>query len=167
PQDLMPSIWNKQIEIGFDPYGVMEHIRQESKSFMYDFNAKELDKWRSNFFANYYDLYRSLKRQEYYQAMHMMDTLRWLMVSGWMMEEDHVPNNYLDWSKVEGKRSMLKQDQIEKLISWDVTRNQSVIQLASISIIQEFKELHARLCKKASVSENSEWIEKVLQQVIE
>ncbi|HAX72123.1 MAG TPA: hypothetical protein DCY20_01225 [Firmicutes bacterium] len=165
PQDLCPSIWNKKIEISYDPYGMVEHIHSASKSFMYDLNEREINHWRTKFFATYHDLYRSVNRKESFKAMHDLNELRWLMATGWMMEQGVLPNNYLEWSNIEGERSSLSQAQVDQLKKWDLTSDLEHIITTAKGIKDEFVKLHHTLCRKASVVENKEWVHQVLNQV--
>ncbi len=70
-----------------------------------------------------------------------------------------------DWSKYEGNRSSFEEWQLELLESWGCGRNPKDIVHVMGKIIQEFKQVHKRLCEKLNFKENREWIDEILNLV--
>ena len=67
-KEIQPSIDYKKIIIVDDPYGIMTYVSEESKNLQYTLSFEDLDSWRTKFFSNYYEFYRSFYVDESYKA---------------------------------------------------------------------------------------------------
>lgn len=165
PKDLKPSIHYKEIEVVYDPYGLMEYVSEVSDKSAVHLNYELLDNWRCKFFASYYDFYRSIKSQESYQIQHELDVMRWLIATMWLLRSGKRPNHYLNWSRIEGQESVLSAEEQVKLKSWqmeDITEGfQEVVNL----ILNEFKVLHRELCEQLDIIEDEGFIERILTRI--
>lgn len=162
PQDLKPSFQYKNIEISYDPYGIVTYISDHSESSEYRMTFEELDNWRTKFFANYYELHRSLNRREMYQAIHTLDVMRWLIATMWMIRANVQPNKYLDWTSIEGTDSVLTEEQREKLRMWKLTEEPKELTKTLKLVVEEFKLLHCHLCQEFSVIEDPDYVERII-----
>lgn len=165
PKDLKPSIHYKEIEVAYDPYGLMSYVSELSESTTYQLNYETLDNWRSKFFASYYELYRSSNANEPYQLSHSLDSMRWLMATMWMIRDGKKPNTYLNWSRMAGQESVLTQEEQEKLNQWRIDEDTSGLKGIIDLILEEFKVLHKEVCLKLDIIEDEEFIERILTRI--
>ena len=165
PKDLKPSIYYKEIEVAYDPYGLMEYVVEVSDTTTVQLNYEVLDHWRSKFFASYYDLYRSIKSRESYQIQHDLDVMRWLIVTMWLLKAGQRPNRYLNWSRIEGQESILSVEQQAKLKNWHVEEIKEGCQEIVNLILEEFKILHRELYEKLDIVEDEGFIERILTRI--
>jgi hypothetical protein len=106
-------------------------------------------------------------RKELYYALSNLDSVRWLLVSGWYMEMDeHIDASYGVWSKLEGKRSKLSNPQLDFLASLEASRDAEAIMEMIAKLIPEFIRLNEVLSKCVGIRENKEIIIKALGLVI-
>ena len=162
PQDLQPSHQYRTIEISYDPYGIMTYVSELSEKSQYKITYEELDNWRTKFFANYYEFYRSINHQELYQATHCLDVMRWLMATMWLVKANIKPNQYLDWSYMEGYDSLLTPEQRETLKKWQVSGERPELKQTVQLVLEEFKMLHNQLCDDLGVLEDQDYVERII-----
>ncbi|TCP28875.1 hypothetical protein EV207_115112 [Scopulibacillus darangshiensis] len=123
-EEVVPSIWLKGTEALFDLHNIVSRVIKESSKQVYNPSSDEVAFWRGKFLAFTHETYRAVMRDELYYALSNLDKIRLLVASGWYMEmEQHLDSSYGVWSKIEGKRSKLKQWQLNLLGSWDCGRN--------------------------------------------
>lgn len=165
--DLKPSLYVKEeTKIIYDPHKIVERVVHESQTLSYQLTEENFEIWRGKFFAHMHEVYRRVKREEFYYALSSLDMMRWSIAAGWDMEADRNPNQMGVWSKYEGKRSGFDHAQLSLLESWHSDRNPARILTVMISIIPEFKRLHSSLCKKLSIEENAAWVDEIIKKVI-
>lgn len=165
PKDIKPSIHYKEIEVAYDPYGLMNYVSELSESSAYKLNYETLDTWRNKFFASYYELYRSSKAGESYQMLHSLDVMRWLIATMWCIKNGKKPNAYLDWSRMEGQESVLSREEQEKLKQWQVDGTAKELKKTVDLILEEFKTLHTEVCIKLDIIEDEVFIERILTRI--
>nr|WP_285876967.1 aminoglycoside 6-adenylyltransferase [Fictibacillus phosphorivorans] len=166
--DLKPSLYLKKEEtkIMYDPYKMVERIVKVSQSLSYQLTEEDFEIWRGKFFAYMHEVYRGVKRQEFYYALRSLDMLRWSIAAGWDMEADRNPNSMGVWSKYEGKRSVFDRTQLSLLESWHSDLSPVRIMKVVESFTPEFKRLHSCLCNKLSIKEDTEWINEMIKKII-
>lgn len=165
PKMLKPSIDYRKITIVDDPYGIMSYIHEQSKALSYVLTYEELDNWRTKFFSSYYEFNRSLQVNESYKARHCLDVMCWLVATMWMVEDGSKPNDYLDWSHIEGDDSVLTMYQKQKLKQWDFSASTKELQEAIKPIIEEFYQLHEMHCVKLHLMEDKDYVYRILSRV--
>jgi predicted nucleotidyltransferase len=165
-KDIQPSVWMKNIKIVKDRTEMIEEILEKSLKLDYQPTVEEFELWRSKFFAHAHEVYRGIKRKEFYYALNYLDALRLAIVKGWSMDAGIQPNNPGYWAKIEGDRSNLATWQLSLLKTWSSGRDPNEIQQTLEKMIPEFIKIHRRLCRKLDVEENAEWVSKILHQVI-
>jgi predicted nucleotidyltransferase len=163
---LQPSIWLKEISSLYDPEGIVSEVRSQSQQIQYVVTAQEVKQWRGKIFAYLHEIYRRVRREEYYYALGQMNNLRAFVVNGWNMEMDRHSNDVWDWSKVEGQRTELNQVQLSLLESWSCGRNQAEIMETMITMIPEITRLHQVLCNKTGLEKNMSVFNKVLELIV-
>ncbi len=165
PKMLKPSIDYKKITIIDDPYGIISYIYEQSKALSYILSFEDLDNWRTKFFSSYYEFYRSLQVNESYKARHCLDVMRWLVATMWMIEDGNKPNDYLDWSHMEGNDSVLNTSQKQKLKQWGLSTSPKELQEVIKSIVEEFYQLHEMRCMKLHLMEDEDYVYRILSRV--
>jgi hypothetical protein len=165
-KDIQPSVWMKNIKIVKDQTGLMREVQAKSMSLDYQPTLEEFELWRSKFFAHTHEVYRGIKRNEFYYALNYLDALRLSIVKGWSMDAGIQPNNPGYWAKIEGDRSNLAIWQLSLLETWNCEREPNEIQQTLEKMILEFIKIHRSLCRKLDVEEKPEWVSKIFQQVI-
>lgn len=165
PKDIKPSVYYKEIEVAYDPYGLMNYVAEKSECSAYQLNYEALDNWRSKFFASYYELYRSLNANEPYQSLHSLDVMRWLIATMWLLKAGKKPNSYLNWSRMQGQESILTPKEQEKLMSWRVEGSVEALKEKVDLILEEFKVLHKEACLKLDLIEDEEFIDRILTRI--
>ena len=167
PKNLQPSIYLKEeADIDYDPYGLINAVKEESQIKTYELTLEEFETWRGKFFGYLHETYRRVMRNETYYAMQNIDWMRWSIVTGWYMERDYLPNDPGSWSKYEGERSKLEGWQQSLLASWDCSRDHRSIIKAYKLMIPEFRRVHSSLCQKLKIEENPQWVEKIIEAVL-
>ena len=162
---IQPSIDYKKIIIVDDPYGIMTYVSEESKNLQYTLSFEDLDSWRTKFFSNYYEFYRSVYVDESYKARHCLNVMRWLVATMWMIQEGNKPNVYLDWSHMEGSESILKLEQQNKLKKWGFSASIKELEEVLKSIVDEFYQLHEEFCRKLHLAEEQDYVYRILSRV--
>lgn len=165
--DIKPSVWYQNIKIVHDSTGLIKEILNESMALSYIPTVEEVEIWRTKFFAHIHEAYRRVMRNEIYYALHCVDNLRLSMTTAWYMEIGIQPNSHGDWAKLEGKRSKLNAKQLLLLAQWHSSREPNDILKVMKSIVPEFIKTHKNLCEKYGVEENSEWVEGILNMVVD
>ena len=164
-KEIQPSIDYKKIMIVDDPYGIMTYVSEESKNLQYTLSFEDLDSWRTKFFSNYYEFYRSVYVDESYKARHCLNVMRWLVATMWMIQEGNKPNVYLDWSHMEGSESILKLEQQNKLKKWGFSASIKELEEVLKSIVDEFYQLHEEFCRKLHLAEEQDYVYRILSRV--
>lgn len=166
PHDLKPSIWLKEIKVVHDSKGILKNVIEESMKLTYEPTKEEIELWRLKFFAYLHEVYRRVRRKEYFYALRAVDYLRWSVVTGWNMEAGRISNSPVDWSRLEGERSNLATWQLELLEQWDCSRNESQIMKVLVSITKEFRFVHKKLCEISELKERTDWVDKIFDMVL-
>ncbi|WP_245780852.1 aminoglycoside 6-adenylyltransferase [Gracilibacillus orientalis] len=167
PSELQPSVWLHGLKALYDPQGMVTKVLEQSAAIEYRPTMDEVEIWRGKVFAFYHETYRAVMRRENYYALANLDKVRWLIVSGWYMEMgQRIDGPYGIWTKLEGKRSHLKEWQLSLLESWDCSRNSNEIMKTMSNIIPEFFRLNKQLCKKTGLDEREDWCKRVIALVL-
>jgi predicted nucleotidyltransferase len=164
PEEVTPSIWLKGYKVFYDPNNIISVVIKESSYKVYKPSSDEVDFWRAKLVAFIHETYRAVMRDEIYYALSNLDKVRWLIVSGWYMEmEQHLDSPFGVWSKIEGKRSKLKDWQLSLLESWDCGRNTNQIMKTMVSMVSEILRLNKCLSKQVNIEENEDQIKKIIE----
>ncbi|TVX78717.1 nucleotidyltransferase domain-containing protein [Peribacillus simplex] len=167
PEEIVPSIWLKEVEVIYDPFNIMSHVIKESEKLVYKPSPNEVEHWRGKVLAFVHETYRAVMRREMLYALSNLDRIRWLIVSGWYMEmEEHVDVPYGVWTKIEGNRSKLDGTQLSLLESWDCGRNSNEIIKTLRRMIPEFLRLNKYLCTQVGVETNEDHIKRIMDMAI-
>ncbi|MBT2648650.1 nucleotidyltransferase domain-containing protein [Bacillus sp. ISL-34] len=167
PEEVVPSIWLKEVEVLYDPFNIMSHVINESAKQVYEPSPDEVELWRGKLLAFVHETYRAVMRREMLYALSNLDRIRWLIVSGWYMEmEEHVDGPYGVWTKIEGNRSILAGKQLSMLESWDCGRDSNEIMKTLRRMIPEFLRLNKYLCTQVDVETNEDHIKKIIDMAI-
>ena len=114
-----------------------------------------------------HETYRSTMRNEMYYALSNLDRVRWLIADGWYMERDqHLDSSYGVWSKIEGSRSQLSEEQLEMLASWDCNRDANRIFETMNNMYSELLRLNNSLCQKVNLDAENEKFKTILKMVL-
>ncbi|WP_260399757.1 aminoglycoside 6-adenylyltransferase [Peribacillus simplex] len=167
PEEIVPSIWLKEVEVLYDPFNIMSHVINESAKQVYKPSPDEVEHWRGKLLAFVHETYRAVMRREMLYALSNLDKIRWLIVSGWYMEmEEHVDGPYGVWTKIEGKRSILAGKQLSLLESWDCGRDSNEIIKTLRCMTPEFLRLNKYLCTQVGVEIKEDHIKSIMDMVI-
>lgn len=166
-EEIKPSIWLKGMKILHDPAGILEEIKHASEAFNYKLAAEEVEFWRTKVLAFIHETYRAAMRGEPYYALANLDSVRWLMASGWYMEMgEHLDSPYQVWSKIEGTRSRLNKEQLQLLAEWEAGRTPQSILQALESIAPEFVRLNEALSNQLGIANEDEVVSKAVAVVL-
>ncbi|MBO0437555.1 hypothetical protein [Vagococcus fluvialis] len=116
-EDLTPSIWMKNIAIVKD-FGLLEDLSKKSQSLSYSITQKEFDELINNYYADYFELYRCWKREEYNYLDHLILSMKHCLVSMWYVSKGFVPNPAMDWAKYEGRKTKLTHLEANFILSY-------------------------------------------------
>lgn len=167
PNSLESSLWMKGLKALYDPHGLVEKVLKESSLMEYKPTSEDVELWRGKIFAYIHEAYRSVMRNETYDAIYNLDKIRWMMAKGWYMEMDRrVDSSWGDWSKLEGERSDLQAWQLSLLYNWNSSLSHDDIMKSMLSMVPEFLKLHKSLCEKTGLEENLEWCKRILEKVL-
>lgn len=167
PEEVVPSIWLKDLDVLYDPHNLISSVIKESSSLDYKPSKEEVEFWRGKVIAFIHEIYRAVMRNEIYYALSNLDRVRWLIASGWYMEMgQHLDSSYGVWSKVEGKRSKLNNQQLTLLEKWTCSRDPQNIMQTMEKMIPEFFRLNKYLSKKVEIEENEDHIKKIIDMTI-
>ena len=165
-QDVMPSIWLRNIEVVYDSSEMLLDIVRKSRTLTFDPSSEDVELWRTKFFANLHETYRRVIRGEIYYALSCLDNLRFFMATAWYMEAGIEPNALGDWAKIEGDRSQLQDWQLAQLSKWSSGREPREIMNVVETIIPEFKSVHKSLCDEVGMDVNADWVDAVLNKIL-
>ena len=164
PEEIVPSIWLKGLEVLYDPTSIISPVIKESSNITYKLLTDEVEYWKGKILAFTHETYRAVMRKEMYHAEFNLDRMRWLIVSGWYMEMDeHFDASYGSWSKVEGKRSILNKRQLSLLENWRCGREADEIMGTVVSMVPELLRLNQVLSEKVKIETNEEQFKKILE----
>ncbi len=113
PSDLVASVWFKNILILQDNKKILQFLKNESSKMDYFIKEQELETYLIKYTSYLHELYRRSKRKEYNYCEHCTLMMKHILVSLWLIEIGHIPNDLGDWSKYEGSRSSLNLRQQE------------------------------------------------------
>ena len=165
-EDIVPSVWLKNIKIIKDTSAMLAKFLDRSMLLSYEPTFKEIELWRTKFFAHLHEAYRRTMREEYYYALRSIDNLRLSMVTAWYMGVGVHPNTFGDWAKYEGERSELVDWQQMLLKSWACGRDPIEIMDVMKGIADEFIKVHKSLCDRVEVDNDPEWVNEIIGMVI-
>lgn len=111
PQEIVSNIWFKDILILKDHNDLLTSVKEKSKKIDYQVKQIDFDNHLNKYSAYLHELYRRLKRKEDNYSEQCTLMMKHLLISLWLMEKGHVPNDLGDWSKYEGNRSKLNEMQ--------------------------------------------------------
>ncbi|MEG0256537.1 MAG: hypothetical protein RR554_11540 [Vagococcus sp.] len=117
PEMLEASIWMKKIEIVKDD-GLLHELAEESQKLDYQITQDEFDQLVNKYYAYYFELYRSWKREEYNYLEDLTMGIKHSLVSMWYVSKGYVPNKNLDWAKYEGRKTQLSHLETNFLLSY-------------------------------------------------
>ncbi|RNA68642.1 hypothetical protein [Alteribacter keqinensis] len=144
-KDLHPSPWLKGIKIIHDPCGEIGSIQRESAALTILFTKDDFHKWRGKTLAYVHEAYRRTHRGEWYYASQCIDSIRWSIAAGWLVEMGHPMNGTMDWAKIEGSRSPLTPKQKHILASWETKRSPSHHNELLKEMVEPYLEVEKKL----------------------
>lgn len=165
-KQLWPTVWLQNIKIVHDTDGLMLELSERSRDLTYQPGIEDIESWRNKFFAYVHEIYRRVRRGEVYYALRCLDNLRLSMITAWHMEAGVQPNTFGDWARLQGTRSKLEASQLILLEEWFSSPEPSEIMKVMTCIFPEFRRVHACLCHKVGLEENSDLEDQVLGMVI-
>jgi predicted nucleotidyltransferase len=163
---IEPSIWFKGIKILHDTGGLLNELLNKSNEYQYQVSREDVIRWRGKVFSYIHEVYRRVRREEYYYALTMMNNLRSFIVQGWDMCNNHQPNDAWDWSKIEGSRTHLELWQLSLLESWSCGRDQTEIMKTLQSMVPEITRINKSLIEHSGLNDIDEVINEVIEQVL-
>lgn len=167
PDELQPSIWLQGIKANYDPHHLIKSLIEASTKIVYKPAKEDVQFWREKVLSFMHETYRSVMREEKFYAQANLDSIRWLIVSGWYMEkEQHMDTPPGSWSKVGGKRSGLNHCQLAFLESWQLSFHTDDIMHTMIKMIPEFLRLNKQLSNQTGLEANEEEIQIILSRVV-
>ncbi|MFW3653546.1 hypothetical protein ACODG4_08435 [Vagococcus fluvialis] len=172
-EDLTPSIWMKNIAIVKD-FGLLEDLSKKSQSLSYSITQKEFDELINNYYADYFELYRCWKREEYNYLDHLILSMKHCLVSMWYVSKGFAPNPAMDWAKYEGRKTKLTHLEANFILSYtpfeleqleEFTKKMEILVFEAaekistynrLSFSQEtFKKVHRRISFKVELPEEN------------
>lgn len=162
---LKPSLNLQHIQIKKDITGLLTTYHIQSLALTFSCTPAIVETWQTTFFSHLHDVYRRTLRRELYFAMHNIDILRQLIVNGWYMLQEKQPNILGDWSKYEGRLSILTPEQLQLLESFHCEHNGQSITEAMNKLIDTFLMINRALCDKLGIPHQTERILRIIQQV--
>lgn len=164
PEEVVPSIWMKEIEIRHDPFNIVSQVVEASADIAYKSTVEEVELWRGKLLAFIHETYRAVMRGERLYARSNLDKVRWHIVHGWYMEMgEHLDGSYGAWTKMEGKRSKLDEKKLNLLNEWGSDRNPSEIMKTMGKMIPEFLRLNKCLSMLMDIEPNEDLIKKMIK----
>lgn len=163
---MNPSVWLQGIEVVYDPTGCLTALLEQSNTLQYQVTSKEVIAWQGKTFAYIHEVYRRVKREEYYYALTMINNLRSYIAAGWYMEAGLQPNDAWDWSKIEGQRSPLHLRQLELLAAWSCGRDAHQIMQTMEQMVPELRRLNGVLCDMANIDQEQETFDRIVSMVL-
>lgn len=176
PDMLEPSVWMKKVEIVKDD-GLLQEVAQESQKLEYRITQEAFDQLVNKYYAYYFELYRSWKREEYNYLEDLTLAIKHSLVSMWYVSKGYVPNKNLNWAKYEGRKTKLSHLETNFLLSYTpctvdqletFTKKMEILVLEAAEkiaaynnlnfSIDTFKKVHRRVSFK--VEEKEEMFEK-------
>nr|WP_239558606.1 aminoglycoside 6-adenylyltransferase [Peribacillus deserti] len=163
-EEVTPTLWLKGVEVLYDPQNQVRKIIEESAGLTYQPAPRDVVFWRGKVLAFIHEIYRSVMREELYYALSNLDKFRWLIASGWYMEQEKfLDSSYGVWSKIDGKRSHLEGWQLSLLESWDCQRNSKDIMKTLVSMVPEFLRLNEVLSNKTGIEAEEEYCKRIIE----
>ena len=172
-EDLTPSIWMKNIAIVKD-FGLLEDLSKKSQSLSYSITQKEFDELINNYYADYFELYRCWKREEYNYLDHLILSMKHCLVSMWYVSKGFAPNPAMDWAKYEGRKTKLTHLEANFVLSYtpfeleqleEFTKKMEILVFEAaekistynrLSFSQEtFRKVHRRISFKVELPEEN------------
>ena len=114
---LEPSIWMKKINIVKD-FGLLEELSTKSQQLSYEVTQETFDQLLHSYYAQYFELYRCWKREEYNYLENLTLEMKHTLVSMWYISKGHAPNPSNDWAKYGGRKTKLSHLEVEFLESY-------------------------------------------------
>lgn len=166
-EEIEPSIWLKGMKSLYDPSGILNPIIEEISKARFELEADDITYWKTKVLAYFHETYRAVMRKELYYALSNLDRVRWLIADGWYMDmEQHLDSSYGVWSKIEGSRSKLSEEQLALLASWDCNRDPERILEIMHRIYPELLRLNKLLCQKVNMADEEEKFKTILNMVL-
>ncbi|QQP70177.1 hypothetical protein JHE06_11475 [Carnobacterium sp. CS13] len=89
-------------------YGdLLVSVKEQSNKIEYQAKQIDFDNHLNKYNSYLHELYRRIKREECNYSEQCTLMMKRILISLWLMEKGHVPNDLGDWSKYEGNRSKL------------------------------------------------------------
>lgn len=162
--EISASIWLKNIKVLHDPNNLLSEIVRNSTELSHSLEATAVELWKSKVLAFAHETYRAVMRDEGLHAESNLDQMRWLVVFGWYIEmNEHFDASYGSWSKVEGERSLLTEEQLSLLKSWKSGKNADEVMATLKKMVPEILRLNKILSEKKAIDVNQEKFKKILE----
>ncbi|MFD2611433.1 nucleotidyltransferase domain-containing protein [Paenibacillus gansuensis] len=166
PDDIQPSLWLQHMKIMKDWDGVLERVYEASGRLQYAPSLEEVEVWRGKVLAYIGEVYRRVRRKEWFYALTQINSLCWFIVNGWNMEADRMSGGGWDWSKLQGSRSPLESWQLELLEQWFAPSTAEEMIGVLNGITPEFLRLNQVLSARVGLAEEREMCEQVIGSVL-
>lgn len=172
-KDLKPSIWMKDIAIVKD-FGLLSDLSKKSQGLSYTITQSEFDQLLNNYYADYFELYRCWKREEYNYLDHLILSMKHCLVSMWYVSKGFAPNPAMDWAKYEGRKTKLTHLEANFILSYtpfeleqleEFTKKMEILVFEAaekistynrLSFSQEtFRKVHRRISFKVETAEEN------------
>ena len=114
---IEPSVQYKHIEIIKDD-GTLQDLHNLSKDMKYVVTQSVFDEVLSQYYGDYFNLYRAWKRDERNHIESIVLSIKQHLVSMWYLSKGFQPNQSDDWRHYEGNKSKLSHLEKEFLLSY-------------------------------------------------
>ena len=156
----------KNCKILYDKTERLSEIINKSNAIEHKITAQEVEQWRVKYLAYVHEAFRNAKRNEFYAALENLNMARWLIAYGWYAENGiHINAGWGMWSKLEGKRSQLTQNQKEMLADWFCGRDSNQIISTISKLAPEFLRLNEILSEIVGINNQKEMCKKALTNI--
>lgn len=138
-KDLTPNIWLQDIKIIKDHHQFLLKLKEESREIKYTIASDDLMQYLNKYTSYLHELYRRKMRLETNYCEHCSLMMKHILVSLWLIEKNHLPNDLGDWSKYEGSRSLLETDQqnlISKYTPFNVIQSEEFVQVMNKEVLK-------------------------------
>lgn len=149
--ELKPSIWLKGLNIIKDTNGFLKTLKHYSEELVYRISQEEFDSLIYKYLANLHELYRRQKRQENHYVQHSFLSMKHCLVSLYHIKSGIIPNSPGDWSKYEGNRSILNNEQKSWLKELSLVNNKEINKYI-IQLNKEVEQTAINIAKKEGVT---------------
>ncbi|MBG9987308.1 hypothetical protein HZY91_10560 [Facklamia sp. DSM 111018] len=114
-EQLIPSLWLKDILIIKDDDNIIKQIKEESKLVKFTISEKEIIYILNKYLACLLEIRKRYERNEWFYLELMINQMANILSYLWYIEKGSQPNALGDWSKYQGSRSKLTKQQLNIL----------------------------------------------------